>query len=160
MSEFPSRAEPGQGARAVVWRVRGWIRAVSVVLVVFFVWAQLASPSWGVPESKVCEGWYWMTGMSALVLYLAWVPYVAVGPHGRWVIQGWLRRLSTTVDRYRGHAMTEFGLRFMLEDGRTFTSVVFQGTALRCGEPRYFDLIEALTGARPELDPADSGDDN
>ncbi len=160
MSESPLLPVPAKGARAAVWRVPAWIRAVSVLFVAFLVWAQLASPSWGVPASTLREGWYWMPGMSALVLYLTWVPYVAVGPHGRWVIQGWLKRLSTTVDLYRGHTMTEFGLRFMLEDGRTFTSVVFQDTALRFGEPRYFELIEALTGARPELEPADSGDDN
>ena len=87
--------------------------------------------------------------MSALTLYLAWVLFVAVGADGRLVIQGWFRRLATTVDQYVGHAMTPVGLNFRLKDGRSFTSVVFQDTAVFFGDPRYFEVIESLTGARP-----------
>lgn len=136
-----------------VWRVRPWIRAVTVLITGALVWMQLASPSWGVSAAEVHSGWFWMLGMSALTLYLAWVPFVAVCADGRWIIQGWSCRLASTVDQYGGHAMTPFGLRFRLKDGRTFTSVVFQDTALLFGDPRYYELIEALTGARPVPDP-------
>ena len=132
-----------------VWRVRPWIRIASLVVCAIAVWIQLAWNPSRSAESEARQGWYWVIGICVLSLYLAWVPYVSVGPDDRLVMQGWTRRRSTTVDQYRAHTMSEFGLRVEFTDGRSFTTVVFQDTMVFAGEPRYFDFIECVSGVRP-----------
>lgn len=97
--------------------------------------------------SEVLLGWSFLGVVSVAVALLAFRPYVAVAGDVV-VIQGPLRRFSFGRAEVVEVGPTAWGLRFVLRDGTARTSIVCQSTR-SFAEPRWFDVVEAVTGARP-----------
>jgi len=72
-----------------------------------------------------------------------------------WRVRTWIR--VTAALGWLGLLGQQLGLGFVLRDGSTRSSVVCQATS-SWGEPRWFDVAEAVTGVRPVLD--DDGDED
>lgn len=87
-----------------------------------------------------------LAGAMAIV---AFRPYIEVRSDTV-ILQGPLRRFSFDRSSVIDVAPTSWGLRFSLADGTRRTSIVCQATC-SCGEPRWYDVAEAVIGLRPTI---------
>lgn len=132
--------------------MRGWIRVVTVL-----VWIGLAAEQVDVmrrvgrgemPQSELRDGFV----LLGLVLVGAWLlafrPRVCLDAAGRVEVRNPIRTHRFLAAEVIDIGPTGYGLRFQLVDGRSPRSSVFQNTR-SLGEPRWFDVAEAVTGHRP-----------
>jgi hypothetical protein len=141
----------GHGVRR--WRVRLWIRGVAVA-----VWFGLLAQQFStihfvrLGEMDPAEeplGWAFLALLACVLAVIAFRPYIEVKLDAV-TLQGPLRRFSFDRMSVIDVALTSWGLRFTLADGTHRTSILCQAT-YSFGEPRWFDVAEAVTGRRPTL---------
>jgi hypothetical protein len=96
-------------------------------------------------------GWIGLLSLAIVPLYFAWWPRITLRADGQLRLRGWLRGYRTSATLVTDMYMTPYGLRFEFADAKPFTSVVLQATAY-VRYPRYFDVVEAITGVRPSLE--------
>lgn len=136
------------------WRIRPWIAVATTAGLVGLLAIQVDVLRRGTSPGNARGGWAFLA-VSALSYWL-----VVVRPRVR-VAGGEVELrnpLGTTRFARRDVVRWGFsprGLVFVLADGRRVTSIVFQATLSWSREPLYFDVIEAVTGERPE--PIDHG---
>jgi hypothetical protein len=139
------------GAR--VWRVRLWIRLVAVV-----AWGLLALQQTDtirragrgeVPQTEVRDGFVVLSVLAVLVIVLAFRPAVRLS-NGEVRIRNPLRTIRFAATDVVEIKPTSYGVAFYLSNGSSPWSIVFQDTHA-FGEPRWFDVAEAVTGHRPQL---------
>lgn len=133
------------------WRVRVWIRASTVVVWLGFPAQQFSTIHFArlgeVNPSEVPLGWAFLGVFALSIALAAFRPYIAVR-EDTVTLQGPLRRFVLPRTGVVEVAPTEWGLRFTQRDGMQRTSIVCQATR-SFGEPRWFDVAEAVTGIRP-----------
>ena len=141
----------GATPRQTTWRVRAWIRVVSVV-----AWLSLLAQQFStlhfvargeMPAGEARDGSIALVAGALIVLLLVFRPSISVD--GSQVsLRGPLRKAEFNRSEVVEVAPTGWGLRFTLRDGTRHTSIVCQNTGAR-SEPRWFDVAEAVTGQRP-----------
>ncbi len=141
------------------WKVRGWIRAAGVCAVLILLPQQFSTIQFvsrgEMPASEVPLGWTFIGLLTAAVVLLCFRPYIQIQADGFIVLQGPIRRHGFHRDEVVNVVPpTDWGLRFTLRDGSKRSSFVCQDTA-PWGEPRWFDVAEAVTGSRPALEDPD-----
>jgi hypothetical protein len=135
-----------------IWRIRLWIRLC--VLANALVWLSLGASTvfGGIPMGdNPLLGWVLLLVLALVPLYFAWWPRLELRVDGQLRVRGWLRGRTASAMQVTEMYMTPYGLRFEFGDQEPCTSVIFQSTAYR-RYPRYFDVVEAITGERPSLD--------
>ncbi|MFD2082111.1 PH domain-containing protein [Actinopolymorpha cephalotaxi] len=146
---------------ARTWRVRGWIRIAGVVAIVLLGIQQASVIHFvraGQMDPREMGDGFVFIGMVALVVwFLAFRPRVRIDANRIVEIRNPLRTTRFSAADVVECRPTDLGLQFRLRDGSTPWSIVFQATA-SFGEPRWFDVAEAVTGNRPTL--PDGGEDN
>ncbi len=144
------------------WRVRRWIRAAAVL-----TWLGLGLEQLDVirrvnqvemPSSEIRDGYVFLGALAVGVWLLAFRPRITLDSSGQVEVRNPLRKWRFTASAVTSVQPTSFGVGFTLADGRTPWSIVLQDTWAR-GEPRWFDVAEAVTGERPEVLPDDCDDD-
>jgi len=146
----------GASSARQVWRVRRWVRLVSVavplLMLPFMVFPPLMpNPEWqrnGMPASE----WFWAGPIYAVLIVAAWSAFHSrieldqgrlrvVNPWGSQVVSA-----SDVVDAGPG----PFGVKFFLSSGRAVTAFAVQCTSVHPGgESRWVDVARAVTGAEP-----------
>lgn len=135
------------------WRVRPWIRSAAVV-----AWLALLAQQFStihfvrLGEMDPAEeplGWAVLVLLAGVMAIVVFRPYIEVRSDTV-MLQGPLHRFSFDRASVLEVAMTSWGLRFTLADGTRRTSIVCQAT-YSFGEPRWFDVAEAVTGLRPSI---------
>jgi hypothetical protein len=133
------------------WRVRVWIRASAVVCWLGLLAQQFSTIHFvrlgEMNPSEVPLGWAFLAVFAAGIGLVAFRPSIEVGPDAV-TLQGPLRRFVFRRTDVVEVAPTEWGLRFTQRDGTRRTSIVCQATR-SWGEPRWWDVAEAVTGRRP-----------
>jgi hypothetical protein len=135
-----------------IWRIRLWIRLC--VLANALVWLSLGATTVfvGIPMGDdPLLGWVLLLALALVPLYFAWLPRLELRLDGQLRIRGWLRGRKASATQVTDMYMTPYGLRFEFADQESCTCVIFQSTVHR-RYPRFFDVVEAITGDRPSLD--------
>lgn len=146
--------------KAREWRIRPWIRG-AVVLVFLLLSAQQINVIRHVgrgdmPDNELWYGYGFLLTFAIAAWFFAFRPRVVLGQDGLVTIVNPFRDVSFPADQVLDVHPIPYGLAFELGDGRRPWTIVFQAT-MSIGEPRWFDVAEAVTGTRPEL-PSDDGD--
>ena len=133
--------------RTRVWRIRLWIRLVTVPLAPSGLLI-LAAPTFDhSPQlAEIARGI-----VLVLAPYSSWWPRATLDDSGGLDLRGWFSHRQAKVTGIADMQMTGFGLKLLLSTTSPFTIVIFPSTAFR-DEPRSFDFVEAVTGQRPHLD--------
>ena len=165
----PTLREVGEEASEIrgsghTWQVRPWIRAVAVL--VSLLLAVGASPFMefrvnpdGLSSGDQALG-YVMAISSVLATWLlTFRPYVRLTSGGAVEVRNPLRTTTFFSQDVLAVAPTSYGVEFLLRDGRRVWTIAFQDTGALSGEPRWFDLAEAVTGKRPVNPEADRDGD-
>lgn len=133
-----------------VWRVRLWIRVMTLLVGVGGVFLAIAL----VLESNERGGGgnpvltIGVTVFLVVVIpWLAWWPVIVLGPDGSIFVRAWTGALRNAASELKSVAMTSYGLRLEFEGARQITSPVFQAT-MSFGLPRFVEFFEAVSGLR------------
>jgi hypothetical protein len=143
-------AKPEYIART--WRVRTWIRALSVGQSLGWL-ALIWSPGFRRDESI----WTIVAFVAFVVVppYLALSPVIKLQPNGALTLRGWTSQRRLNADQIIRLTMTEFGLEIIRDDCTRFTSVIFQATH-SFGRPRVLEFVDAIRrgpGGAESFDP-------
>ncbi len=146
--EGVSADDPGTSRQ---WRVRPWMRIVAVLM-----WCGLAVQQWDVvrrvrsgqmPVSERRDGYISLALLAIVIYLLAFRPRVVIDP--QWVtLHNPLSVRRFPRSAVAGLRMSRFGLVFELSDASRRRTILFQDT-LAFGEPRWFEVAEAVSGERP-----------
>lgn len=146
------------------WRVRPWIRAVAVLVSLLLTVG--ASPFMefhlnpdGLPPGDQALGYVMAVSSVFATWLLTFRPYVRLTAGGAVEVRNPLRTTTFHSRDVLAVAPTSYGVEFLLRDGRRVWTIAFQNTGALSGEPRWFDLAEAVTGKRPLNPEADWDDD-
>jgi hypothetical protein len=145
--DFPD--SPGEGRH--VWRVRWWVRLVSVAVPVlgmpFVLWPQLLNPEWadGIPvgELVVVVFVYAVLGLAA---WAAFRSRLDVDENFVRVVNPW-KALSFPRAEVTGAQPGPWGLELLLDDGRVIVAFAVQCVAGY--RPRWVEVARAITGRDP-----------
>jgi hypothetical protein len=137
-----------------VWRVRPWIRVVAVLISVLLTVG--ASPAMerrlnpnGIPAGDQAIG-YLLAAASILATWLLAVrPRVCLGANGTVEVRNPFKTTNFPAQGVTAITPRSDGVQFALRGGSHVWAIVFQDTGALSGEPRWFDLAEAVTGERP-----------
>jgi hypothetical protein len=136
------------------WRVRPWIRAAAVLISVLLVVG--ASPAMerrlnpeGLPASDQAIGYLLATASILATWLLAFRPRVCLDANGTVEVRNPFKSTSFLAQDVSAIVPTSYGVQFALRDGGHVWTILFQDTRSWSGEPRWFDLAEAVTGERP-----------
>ena len=133
------------------WRVRTWIRAVAVAVLLGLLLAQWSTAHYvRTGEQSPSELWWGWLCIAAFLLgvwVLVFRPSVNVTADFV-TLQGPVRSVTFRVDAVDRMRITEWGLVFDLSDGSRALTIVCQGTMSR-GDPRWFDVAQVVLGRRP-----------
>ncbi len=133
------------------WRVRTWIRLAAVA-----AWLGLLAQQFStihfvrlgeMNPSEVPLGWAFLVVLALAIWSIAFRPYIAVSADTV-TLRGPLRRFDLARADVVEVEPTAWGLRFTPREGARHTSIVCQATR-SFGEPRWFDVAEAVLGSRP-----------
>lgn len=136
-----------------VWRVRWWVRALSVAVLAFPV-ATFLAPSWFNPtweEGMPADQLPWLIGVLVVLLMVMCATFYArvelTGEQVR-VVNPWRTHafpLREIADMRPG----SFGLEFELTSGRKVSAFAVQCTYASIGpEPRWVEVAQTLATAR------------
>lgn len=141
----------GAGGGRHVWRVRWWVRLVSVAIpllgIPFVLWPRLLNPEWG---SGVPAG-----GLVVMVLFYAvlglavWAAFrsrLDVDENVVRVVNPWKVR-SVPRAEVRSARSGPWGLELLLDDGRVI--VAFAVQCVGGYRPRWVEVARAITGQEP-----------
>lgn len=148
MSAVPTSELRPQRYEYRVWRVRLWIRALSVLQALGWVTLFL---SLGVRGDETILTWAALAVFVVVAPFLALWPRILLRPDGSLVLRDWIAVRTVTVEDITRLSMSKYGLHFEFADRTSFTSVIFQATR-HIRYPRVFDFVEAITGERPLLE--------
>ena len=145
-------ASPGR-----TWRVRPWIRVAGVAALLglagieldVYLRARMGETS----DGDGLNGLVVLIVLGVAIWLLAFRPYIHV-VDGDVVIRNVFRVTRFHSEDVVACEMTPYGLAFRLTGDQRPWTIVLQAT-MSSGEPRWFDVAEAVTGARPELETAD-----
>lgn len=155
----PTLREVGEEASEIrasghTWRVRPWIRAVAVIISLLLTVG--ASPFMefhlnpdGLSPGDQALGYAMAVSSIPAAWLLAFRPYVRLTAGGVVEVRNPLRTTTFLAQDVLAVAPTSYGVQFLLRDGRRVWTIAFQDTRALSGEPRWFDLAEAVTGKRP-----------
>lgn len=148
MSATTQRAgHPERLDRTHVWRIRLWIRLVTIPLAPSGLLILAAQTFDHPPQlAEIACGI-----VLVLAPYLSWWPRVTLDDSGNLDLRGWFSHRQARVTEIADMQMTGFGIKLLFSTTSPFTIVIFQSTAFH-DEPRFFDFVEAVTGQRPRLD--------
>jgi hypothetical protein len=137
-----------------VWRIRTWVRVLAVLAGV----GSLALLALLADERRrgVTDGGSWwvvaaLAAVSVAVPVLGLYPKLQLRSSGLVSMRGLLGRRDVRAEDIRAVYMTEMGLRFEFTSAKPFTCIVFQATR-HVRYPRFFEVLEALTGEWPNPD--------
>ena len=140
--------------RSHEWRVRPWIRAAAVLVSVLL--AIMASPAMGrvlnpdgLTSSDQAAGYLQAAGSMLATWLLAFRPRVRLDANGIVEVTNPFRTTRFPAQDVSTVAPSLFGVQFALCDRRRVWTIAFQDTWALSGQPRWFDLAEAVTGERP-----------
>jgi hypothetical protein len=143
---------PGQQQKE--WRVRAWIRTAGVLVVALLAVMNLPSmerrlnPE-GLPASDRVWGYLMLCNAVLATWLVAFRPRVRLSSD-RWVeVRNPCRTSTFHADDVVAVEPSLYGVVLVLRDGRRPWTIAFQATSAWSGEPRWFDLAEAITGERP-----------
>jgi hypothetical protein len=147
-----------QQAQAIhprTWRVRMWIRVFAVLVVAALCWEQsdvIRRAGLGeMPRTEVRNGYVFLAVLAVGLSLLVFRPVLRIDPTGEVYVRNPVGSRRFRVGEVTDVSIDQWGLVISLARGRTARSIIFQQTLLRFGEPRWFEVAEALTGVRPEL---------
>lgn len=141
----------------MVWRVRWWVRVLSVAVLVLMVmlqtvWATAPNPDWqrtGVPLEDQIWGGGFVVAL-ALVVWSAFRARIELADGMVRVVNPWGVREFPASDVVSVHP-GGYGLEFELPEGRVAVAFAVQSTAVHAGaEPRWVEIARAVTGREPE----------
>jgi hypothetical protein len=96
---------------------------------------------------------YLLIGVSVLGTWLlAFRPRVTLTSDGRVTVRNPIKTSTFHAGDVVAVEPNRYGVVFVLRDGRRPWTVTFQDTFALSGEPRWFDLAEAVTGERPKYE--------
>lgn len=140
-----------------IWRVRTWIRVSAVLVVALLCWEQsdiIRRAELGeMPRTEVRNGYVFLAVLAVVLVLLVFRPVLRIDQSGAVYVRNPVGSRRFRTEDVRDVSIDSFGLVITLTGDRVARSILFQDTRLRFGEPRWFDVAEALTGVRPELPP-------
>jgi hypothetical protein len=148
---------------ARTWRVRGWIRIAGVLVIVALGIQQASVIHYvraGQMEPREARDGFIAIGMLTVAVWLlAFRPRVRIDDNRIVEVRNPIK-----TSRFSAADVVEcrpigVGLQFRLHDGSKPWSIVLQDTASH-GEPRWFDVAEAVTGNRPTPPDGDEDDED
>ena len=143
-----------------VWRVRGWVRAISVAipalfLSLSFVWPGVLNPTWttGMPADQApAVGVFGVA--SAICIWSAFRSRLVLRGETFTVVNPWRRRTGQ-VENVERVTPGDYGTEIHLKNGRRIIVFAVQCTWAYWGEPRWVGVATALTGREPPWRPDD-----
>lgn len=104
------------------------------------------------PRQEVRNGYELLAGYAVGMVLLVFRPMLRIDPAGTVHVRNPVGSRRFCTEEVRDVSVDRWGLTISLSSGRTVRSIIFQDTK-HFGEPRWFEVAEALTGVRPELPP-------
>lgn len=96
---------------------------------------------------------YLLIGVSLLGTWLlAFRPRVTLTSDGLVTLRNPIKTSTFQAGDVVAVEPNQYGVVFVLRDGRRPWTIAFQDTLAWSGEPRWFDLAEAVTGERPKVE--------
>ena len=137
------------------WRIRPWIRVAAVFVTALLGVMNLPSMEYrlnpeGLSGGDEVVGYALLAVAVAATWLLTFRPHVQLTADGTVSIRNPIRRWTFPAAEVEYLTPTPYGVTFVLRDGRRPWTIVFQATMF-FGEPRWFDLAEAVTGVRPQM---------
>jgi len=155
------KEQQAQRTQEASWRVRAWIRVAAVLVVALLSWEQsdvVRRVGRGeMPGREVRDGYLFLAALALSLFLLTFRPLLRMDPNGMVYVRNPIGSRRFRAAEVVDVSVNQWGLAIRLSSGRIVRSIIFQDTG-RAGEPRWFDVAEALTGVRPAPPALDEDD--
>jgi hypothetical protein len=114
----------------------------------------------GIPAGDQAVGCLLAAASILTTWLLVFKPRVSLDANGIVEIRNPFKTTSFPARDVSAVTPSKHGVQFVLRDGGSVSTIVFQDTSALSGEPRWFDLAEAVTGERPPSPSLDEDEDD